>query len=289
MAEDKIEEILQGLLDRLPGGNKEVCRLGGGLSEAVLVLLETPTGQQVLKIQPEAAENDFFTRVAPKHFPDVTWLPVVYESGLEHGYHWLLMEHIPNGLPTDRYNFDQTALAVLRELHQVCDVAPDKCWEDHTWSSDQLSVAERYLPATTMAQMYQIYEQYLVRRKTSMSLCIGDPNAPNWLVRDNGEIVLIDWQMVSRDHIALDLAGWVSNVAPFAALEEIAAIYLGNTSQSSHVLAEDFFIFCCRRWTTNFWRSEISTKPEMWARANEYMGKTLPGWMDENVKTSGLL
>ena len=60
MAEDKIEEILQGLLDRLPGGNKEVCRLGGGLSEAVLVLLETPTGQQVLKIQPEAAENDFF-------------------------------------------------------------------------------------------------------------------------------------------------------------------------------------------------------------------------------------
>ncbi len=287
------DEVIKRLLAKEPEFGEEQARSAGGLSEAVVIRLKTPHREQILKVQPGTQENDFFTRVAPRYFPKVSWLPIIYGSGIHEGFSWLLMEFIPNLWPRERYNFDPDALAVLAQLHQIEAVQSSPVWEDHTWSEAQIIAAEKYLPTDTLGQVTKIREAYLSRRERNSVLCSGDPNAPNWLIRDNGEIVLIDWQMVSIDNRALDIAGWMAYSLDYEEIEKLAEIYEERTekagSQGKGELALDVFIFYCRRCTTNFWRAEISTKPELWAAGIKYMKETMPGWLKTNGKVSGLI
>jgi hypothetical protein len=284
------DQVIKRLLAEDPDFGEEQKRSEAGLSEAIVIHLKNNHRDQILKIQPGPQENQFLTKVAPEYFPGVSWLPVIYGSGIHEGLHWLLMEFIPNQWPRDRYNFDTEALAVLRQLHTVEHIQPEFGWEDHTWSEAQLVAAEKHLPAETMSQIVKIRERYLHCRERSSVLCSGDPNVPNWLIRDNDEIVLIDWQLVSKDHRALDIAGWIAYNLKFEEIEKIVETYRKEaTVKQIHELAIEVFIFYCRRCTTNFWRAEISTKPELWAEGMAYSSKVLPEWLRTNGKACGLL
>lgn len=212
------------------------------------------------------------------------WLPRVFDYGHVNDWNWLLLEFVPNKWPGERRNFDVEALSKLRELHSV-PVSPDTFdWADLNWTEDHLSVASRYLPAVTYGHLEIIYRAYLECAQKNLSLCSGDPNVPNWLLRDNGEIVLIDWQIVTRANRALDLAGWIATMPTFEQLSEIARIYLNSEQTAeSNELARDIAIFFTGRCAMNFWRAEVSAHPELWQAGIDRLIRSFPDWIANMV------
>lgn len=268
-----------------------VEKLHGGLSDSLVYQVTYKGEPAVLKLQKGRRELAFLTEYAPASLGSVDWLPVVLGFGENESDNWLLLEHIPNKWPENRRNTDPTALSVLRNLHSIPISSSKFCWDDSEWKIEQLNVAEGHLPASTFELLQNIHGVYQSRTAAYQSVCSGDPNCPNWLLRANGQPVLIDWQIPTVANRALDLAGWISTFVDFDDMKGIAKIYLGERATGEHVIetARDIAIYFCRRCSMNFWRAETSHDPLLWREGIKRTRQVLPDWIEKLVRDGDLL
>ncbi len=54
----------------------------------------------------------------------------------------------------------------------------------------------------------------------------GDSNAGNWGQRENGELVLFDWERFSTGHVAIDLAPLIEGMGTFDDYLKVAGRYI---------------------------------------------------------------
>lgn len=277
---EKSKLVLE-LVKRHPELGEIEAEIGGGLSDSFVFLMSMENERKVLKIQKDRTEIEFYQILKPKVQNHGTWLPDIFAFGEFDGWNWVLIEYVEHPWPQERFTFDVEAINLLRDLHNFQPDLDHFNWVDQSWSMEHLDAAAVYLPDSTIRKLRSIHERYSQIKDENRVLCSGDPNAPNWMVRENGSIVLLDWQQVCFENRALDLAGWLATMVNFDDMVKVSSIYLsGSVSQDFFRLAKDIAIYFCRRCVTNFWRAEQSNKPELWIEGNKWMANAFPEWLD---------
>lgn len=273
---------IENFLER-SGCSDVVETLHGGLSDSSVFRVIRDGTPAVLKCQKDRRELAFLTEYAPATLGSVDWLPKVLDFGETGSLNWLLIEYIPNAWPENRRNTDPVALSILRALHSTSIGPTEFDWDNSEWTVEQLNVAQHYLPAESFHLLQNIHAAYLARKMENLAICSGDPNSPNWLIRSDGQPVLIDWQIATIANRALDLAGWMSTFIDYAEIKRISAIYLGDQVADEEVrrLAIDISIYFGRRCSMNFWRAERSHDPSIWRSGIEHVQQVIPGWLSK--------
>lgn len=141
----------------------------------------------------------------------------------------IFLEKIPHLLPKNRWRLDEHVLATLAHLHQI--EIPNMNFSLHgfEWteemSKNTLSFFERkdqnFL--CSLLTRLQTEYRYLFEKRHMVS---GDPNPLNWGVREDGSLVLFDWERVGLGTPALDLMGVVFGEPDDSVFYQISKIYL---------------------------------------------------------------
>ncbi|HYF78591.1 MAG TPA: aminoglycoside phosphotransferase family protein [Symbiobacteriaceae bacterium] len=152
-------------------------------------------------------EGLFYKRAAPLLRARGVTVPAVWRA--DEG--WVVMEYIPHPLPRSRWVGDAAVVGALARLHgstlgEQCPL-PDPYRPG--WSADMTGAALSCLDSTGAAQarplLLRLQEQC---QPLFEPVCwiSGDPNPTNWGVREDGSVVLFDWERFGLGAPALDLA-----------------------------------------------------------------------------------
>ncbi len=191
----------------------------------------------------------------------------------------LVLEYIPEPIQQDAVTGD-AFLSVIARLHSV---PPDPSWtfSTHQWDEAELEgcLALLRLPA-------QAERQFRAMRKHSNVLfephCVisGDTNAGNWGKRENGELVLFDWERFGLGNPAIDLAPLVKGMGGEEDFRVLARRYCQlNSRFNADVLAKE--IALAKAWIVNEVVLILSERGKL--ELAQYLGwyrEVLPEWLD---------
>ncbi|WP_421218510.1 phosphotransferase family protein [Aeromonas jandaei] len=142
----------------------------------------------------------------------------------------LFLEQIPHPVTLTQLHHNEQTFAQLANLHNA-NYQPDFAVKTHGWSlvdtNEALSVL--CLPEAVNEKIRHI--QQLGHELFEESCLIsGDSNEGNWGTRDNGELVLFDWERFGYGSPAIDLAPLVPRMGSLAEYETIIERYLRHSS-----------------------------------------------------------
>lgn len=106
----------------------------------------------------------------------------------------------------------------------------------------------------------------------------GDSNAGNWGQRENGELVLFDWERFSTGHVAIDLAPLIEGMGTFDDYLNVAGKYIecaekGETTE----LARD--IGLAKAWiVVEVVNILVSRENPQTSKYLDWFRQTLPQW-----------
>jgi hypothetical protein len=160
--------------------------------------------QMCVVVKVNAQESAFYRHVAPV----LTGVPIP-KLLTSVGTDWLIIEFVPESLPRERWLADLDVIAALRTLHHITTESTQD-WPtpfQPRWDDAMTDMALTLFPKNDrMVQLLralQVRAQPLFQSKCWIS---GDPNPANWGVRQDGTVVLFDWERFGRGTPALDLA-----------------------------------------------------------------------------------
>ncbi|MCX4043579.1 phosphotransferase family protein [Aeromonas veronii] len=142
----------------------------------------------------------------------------------------LFLEQIPHPVTLTQLHHNEQTFAQLASLHNA-NYQPDFAVKTHGWSlvdtNEALSVL--CLPEAVNEKIRHI--QQLGHELFEESCLIsGDSNEGNWGTRNNGELVLFDWERFGYGSPAIDLAPLVPRMGSLAEYETIIERYLCHSS-----------------------------------------------------------
>ena len=164
-------------------------------------------------------------------------LPRLYAAESDGDWHWLLLEDIPRPLPRERWLADAGVVGMLRRLHALDPAAllPDGRYRP-AWPREMTAQALSLLPAESQNDLDALLE--VVRERAtplfeSRVPISGDPNRANWGLRDDGTLVLFDWERFTLGTAALDLAITVPGMGDAADYRAVAECYAGGAAAAA--------------------------------------------------------
>jgi hypothetical protein len=169
-------------------------------------------------------ERHFYQRAAP-HLSGLNTPALLKVEG-----ETLFLEQIPHPVTLTQLHHNEQTFAQLASLHNA-KYQPDFALKTHGWSladtDEALSVL--CLPGSASATIRHI--QQLGHELFEVSFLIsGDSNEGNWGTRNNGELVLFDWERFGYGSPAIDLAPLVPRMGSLAEYEAIIERYLRHSS-----------------------------------------------------------
>jgi aminoglycoside phosphotransferase (APT) family kinase protein len=197
----------------------------GGQSAAAVYRVRFVGKSLIVKTSPIANEAVFYEKIAPLLQARSIDVPVLERSFCEAGRYWLVLEDVPHPLPATRRQADDQMIEVLYRLHtfKLEQLPPGPGWYRPKWTAPMTELALECLPPEVARPskpfLYTLQNDYQHLFKPQ-NLISGDPNPGNWGLREDGTLVLFDWERFSYGTPALDLAitvGGVGNVAGYAA------------------------------------------------------------------------
>lgn len=213
-SDNPIGPELQERIEETFGSIRTVTMLQGVAGESTSMHVVCEFGQAVLKVGTNPIERNFYEGYAKALREKGVATPVLYHSGssAELGA-WLLLEYIPKPFPEERFRADPQQLRALFQLHQ------------QTWAQHQPLLDAYYTPVwsesmteTLMDWFARSTERDSIRNSLEQArlrfhgfpltdCCIsGDANQTNWRIREDGEVVLLDWERFGYGTPAFDLA-----------------------------------------------------------------------------------
>ncbi|AHJ73658.1 phosphotransferase [Kosakonia sacchari] len=194
----------------------------------------------------------------------------------------LRLEYIPHPVSQDTVAGDET-LAMLARLHRF---SPDASWRyhTHTWSVYALekSLALLALPEQASQQLrrFQQSSEVLFRQ---VGLLSGDSNAGNWGRRDNGELVLFDWERFSMGSPAIDLAPLIKGMGTTNAFQALAERYCRIADHAApRELGREIAI--AKAWIVTEVVTLLAARQKTdLPRYLEWYRENLPGWLASTV------
>lgn len=220
-------------------------------------------------------------------------VPDLYWSGSDDEQrNWIVLEDIPVPFPKERWVSDAEQFEMLFHLHsttwgnrclELNEAAFQPIWNAELteraceWFDD---VAERN---SVMNQFIQIQRevQFLFEPTCCLS---ADPNPTNWRIRENGKLVLIDWERFCNGHPAIDLAITMPGIgSKDGAMERrIAELYLGfwttNTGRIPSELDDlERWIRVAKLWSIVEFIANAKLKPALYPKDTvTYIVRELP-------------
>lgn len=226
-------QIVHDAITGLSGKPVSVHSLTGGQSQANVWRVRFAHQSVIVKRTKQPRERLFYTTIAPLlrevniPIPQLEWTGVVDDD------YWLVLEDVPAPLPRTRWQADPEVIAVLRQLHQSSlsvqsEASPFFC---PTWTDELTRDALLCFPEASANQLSPLLQelqqthQYLFAPHCWIS---GDPNPTNWGVRQDGTVVLYDWERFGRGTPAIDLAITVPGLGEIATFRAVADRYLSQ-------------------------------------------------------------
>ena len=203
----------------------------GGMSGGRVYRVRCPGRSVVVKGTSRPWEVDFYRAVAPALAQRGVATPALEWSGQDGATWWLVLEDVPHPLPQARWLADPELLAMLRRLHaSAIPHAPERPGAYRpAWTPGMTGAALSLLSGPVARRLAPLLESirgahpHLFAPRCPIS---GDPNPLNWGLRDDGTLVLYDWERFCYGTPALDLAITVPGLGDAAAFHRVAATYL---------------------------------------------------------------
>ncbi len=221
-------------------GDPAGVELLGGMSRGRVYRVRWARRSLILKRTPHATEAYFYQVIVPAWLELQQFTPILVEAVEENGQWWLMLEDIPQRLPQERRQADPDLLATLGRLHHsALPVLPEALAPYRpAWTMAMTEHALAALPAADAALLAPILAalcqaaQPLFASRCPLS---GDPNPANWGLREDGRLVLYDWERYCRGTPALDLAISIPGLGDMDAFRQVAARYVAVMSGSALV------------------------------------------------------
>lgn len=197
----------------------------------------------------------------------------------------LFIEYIPNSINLKELLDNRNTLEQLANIHRS-NYQPTFSTQNHKWTSEATESALLALELPKVTQDYfrriQCLSRDLFEHKTLIS---GDSNDGNWGLRNNGELVLFDWERFGFGSPAIDLAPLVSGMGTMSEYESIVNNYVNyNSALPCELLIKHLVL--AKSWlvieVTNILVNR--GKPEAKMYINWYR-KNLPSWLESVEKT----
>ncbi|UCM46516.1 phosphotransferase family protein [Aeromonas dhakensis] len=145
----------------------------------------------------------------------------------------LFLEQIPHPVTLTQLHHNEQTFAQLASLHNSR-YQPDFTLKTHGWSQTDTDEALSVLclPEAANEKISHIQQ---VGHELFEEQCLisGDSNEGNWGTRDNGELVLFDWERFGYGSPAIDLAPLVPRMGSLVEYEAIIERYLRHSSPLS--------------------------------------------------------
>lgn len=210
----------------------------GGMSGGEVARLCFARASAIVKRSRSPVETHVYTTLSTTLEGHGISLPRLRWSGQDGDDFWLVMEDIPNPLPRERWEADAEALGMLRRLHAL---PLDRSWMPPgafvpSWLEGLTEAALDLFPERERAGLEPLLER---ARRDALPLfepscpISGDPNPLNWGLRDDGSLVLYDWERFTLGTAPLDLAITVPGLGDEAAYERVAAVYLDGADRGA--------------------------------------------------------
>lgn len=169
-------------------------------------------------------ERHFYQRAAP-HLHGVNTPALLRVEG-----ETLFLEQIPHPVSLAQLHNNEQSFAQLATLHNSR-YQSDFTLKAHSWSladtDEALSIL--CLPGSASEKIRHI-QQHGHELFEEPCLISGDSNEGNWGTRDNGELVLFDWERFGYGSPAIDLAPLVPRMGSLAEYEAIIERYLHHSA-----------------------------------------------------------
>ncbi len=204
-------ESIKEYLREIFGQATEIQRLSGIKAQGGAFRLKFKDKSLIVKKMEKPQEYLFYTKCKPLlnefyiHIPDLYW------SHYDGKSYWIIIEDIVNQLPKERWQGDEKIIEALFKLHS-------ESWEK------PLPLEDYYLPRWD----YELTEFVLNLYKDNISMQLkpllieaqgqfqkilkpycwinGDTNPTNWGIREDGTVVLFDWERISMSNPIIDLS-----------------------------------------------------------------------------------
>ncbi|EGR1329813.1 phosphotransferase family protein [Vibrio cholerae] len=191
----------------------------------------------------------------------------------------LFIELIPNRMTLKELQTNSSVFEQLASIH-CSKYKPCFSTKEHHWSaiSTELALEALSLPRSSQSTIVSIQALSQVLFEHSC-LISGDTNDGNWGIRQNGELVLFDWERFGYGSPAIDLAPLVQGLG---SMDEYASIIERYTQHNSSFAADELtkHLVIAKCWIVieviNILISR--NKPEAAIYIDWYQ-KNLPAWL----------
>lgn len=190
-----------------PVSQQELNQMGS----AKVFLIEKDGVQVIEKRNPTQIEVAFYQRYAEQFNALGIHVPRLIQFDDQKNV--LHIEYVPHAVEQAFLLEDGRVIEQLVKLHQLPPTS-DGIYHRHQWTpqATQQALATLELGSET-EQFFHNLQQRSAHLFDGQNLISGDSNAGNWGQRENGELVLFDWERFSTGHVAIDLAPLIEGMA----------------------------------------------------------------------------
>lgn len=202
-----------------------------GLSTNRVWRIQTASATIILKATDRPNEVAFYQHAIPT-FNLVNIAPQLYWWHQDQDdIFWLILEDIPHPFPRVRWSADCQQLSMLYQLHQRPFVDSPHLTDlfQPAWDDAMTERALAHFSTDVVADLRWYLDTLRHESQTLFEPCCwisGAPNPTNWGLRDDGALILFDWERFGRGTPALDLAITIPGLGAPAIFEQVAARYL---------------------------------------------------------------
>ncbi|KXO13408.1 Protein kinase-like protein [Moritella sp. JT01] len=252
---------------------KELSQMG----EAQVYLTEYQGVQCIQKINATSIEVDFYKLVAPKLRAIGVGIPELFDNqGRD-----LFIEYIPNP-------FTLTELIQTSEMYEQlllvhnCNEPYQMPIKQHKW---EISQTDSALLALNIPKSCENLFHYMQKKSSilfeSENYISGDTNSGNWGRRNDGSIVLFDWERFGKGSPAIDLAPLVQGMGNHTEYSKIVECYLKNNS--NHDGSELFKqLIIAKAWIViEVVNLLIERSHPETSKCIDWYNKNIPSWLSE--------
>lgn len=165
----------------------------------------------VAKVTPSRQEYAVYSEIRPRLTHWGVSMPETLGHGQEGQTFWWVMEDVPRPLPKHRWQADPAMVETLFRLHarswQSAFPIPNPFrpqWTDETTLA-AVSCFDKG-GRSTLAHHLALWKQAAIPLLNPCCWISGDPNPTNWGIREDGAVVLFDWERFGLGTPAIDLA-----------------------------------------------------------------------------------
>lgn len=250
------------------------------MGEAEVRLFANQQGKQIIEKCPVSdVEYCFYERVA-EPLRGVVESPRLLHADPHRRSLWL--EYVPHKVSQEEVAGDE----ILRRLSALHNYSADPAWIYHThgWSASALEKALSLLKLPNRAaRQMRCFQQARSVLFSQECLISGDTNAGNWGKRENGDVILFDWERFGTGSLAIDLAPLVKGLGTGQSILQLAERYCFF---AGHLVADRLAreITLAKAWivTEVVLLLNERKKPDLNLYLNWYR-EYLPGWLEESV------